>query len=177
MCVPLTLLSAGSDIGATAGEQLAGGLARQSVASGMGALASLASGVVQSRAARADAVAATAEGQAKAKRIRTAGQQEVGRSRGDAVGAGVSLSSGSALDAERQIVRNVEQDALSAIATGESQARALRSQATQAGVNGMLGALAGTVGTVDKWKRAAGAMGGSAGDGLSQGERRQIGVW
>ena len=154
MCVPLSLLSAGTGIGASAGEQVAGGLARQAVAGGMGALASLASGVVQSRAARADADVAAAEGRAKARRVRTAGQQEVSRSRGEAVGAGVSLNSGSALEAERQVVRNVEQDALSAIATGESRARALRATADQAGVNGVLGALSGMVGTVDKWKRA-----------------------
>lgn len=177
MCVSLSLLSAGTGIGATAGEQVAGGLARQAVAGGMGALASLASGTVQARAARADADAAAAEGQGKARRIRTAGAHEVGRSRSDVVGAGVSVNSGSALEAERQIVSNVEQDALSAIATGESRARAIRAQAEQSGTNGVLGALAGVVGVADKWKRAGGAIGGSAGDGLSQGDRRQIGVW
>lgn len=157
MCVSLSLLTAGTGIGATAGEAVAGGLARQAVAGGIGALSSLASGAVQARAARADADAAAAEGQAKAKRIRTAGRQEVSRSRSDVVGAGVSLNSGSALEAERQVVRNVEQDALSVIATGESRARALRAQADQAGVNGMLGALTGMVGAADKWKRAKSA--------------------
>lgn len=156
MCVPLSLLSAGTGAGASAGEQVAGGLARQSVASGVAALGSLASGVMQSRAARADAASATAEGRARARRIRTAGQAEVSRSRVDAIGAGVSVNSESALQAERQVVQNVEQDALSAIATGQSRARALRSQGSAAMLNGALGALAGIATASDKWKRASG---------------------
>lgn len=156
MCVPLSLLSAGMGAGASAGEQQAGGLARQASAQGIGALASLASGVVQSNAARTDAGLARAEGQARAKRVRTAGAVETGRSRSDAVGAGVSLNSGSVLLAERQITQNVEQDALSAIATGSSRASALESQGRGAMINGALGALSGMVTAADKWKRAKG---------------------
>lgn len=157
MCVPLSLMTAGLGAGASPAEQTAGGLTRQAAAQGVGALASLASGVVQSRAARNDADAAGAEGRARARRIRTAGAVEMGRARGDAVGAGVSLNSGSVLQAERQITQNVEQDALSAIATGDSRARAARAQGQQAMLNGALGALSGMVTAADKWKRAQGA--------------------
>ena len=154
MCVSLSLLTAGLDAGATGAQQEVGGLARQAGAQGIAALGGLASGVMQSRAARTDADAASAEGRARAKRIRTAGQAEVGRSRVDAIGAGVSVNSGSALQAERQIVQNVEQDALSAIVTGDSRASAMRAQGRQAMINGSLGALSGMVTAADKWKRA-----------------------
>ncbi len=154
MCVPLSLMSAGLGAGASAGEQVAGGLARQATAQGIGALASLASGVVQSNAARADAGLARAEGQVRARRVRAAGAVEASRSRSDAVGAGVSLNSGSVLLAEQQITRNVEQDALSAIATGASRASSLESQGRGAMINGALGALSGMVTAADKWKRA-----------------------
>lgn len=156
MCVSLSLLSAGLGDGASAAEQQAGGLARQASAQGIGALASLASGVVQSRAARTDAGLARAEGQARARRVRTAGAAEVGRSRSEAVGAGVSLNSGSVQLAERQISQNVEQDALSAIATGASRASSLEAQGRSAMINGALGALSGMASAADKWKRAKG---------------------
>lgn len=157
MCVSLSILSAGLGAGATGGAQVAAGGMLQAGAAGLGALSSLASGVVQSRAARADAAIATAAGAAQAKRIRTAGQTEVSRSRSDAVGAGVSLNSGSVLLAERQIVQNVEQDALSAIATGQSRARALEIQGRNAALNGAIGALGGLASGADKWKRASSA--------------------
>ena len=156
MCVSLSLMTAGMGAGASAAAQTAGGLAMQAGAQGAAALGSLASGVMQSRAARADAAASSAEGQARAKRIRAAGRVEVGRSRVDAIGAGVSVNSGSALEAERQIVQHVEQDALSAIVTGNSRANAMRAQGQQAMVNGVFGALSGMATATDKWKRAKG---------------------
>lgn len=161
MCVPLTLMTAGMGAGATAGEQVAGGLARSAAAQGAVALGSLASGVMQSRAARADAEMATAEGRARAKRVRTAGQAEVSRSRVDAIGGGVSVNSGSVLQAERQIVQNVEQDALSAIATGNSRASAMRAQGQQAMLTGALNAFGSIYGAADKWKRARSAAVGN----------------
>lgn len=152
MCVPLSLMTSGA--GATAAEQTAGGLRLQAAGNGLAALSSLASGVMQSRAARADAAASSAEGQTRARRIRAAGRVEAGRARVDAVGAGVSVNSGSVLQAEQQIAQNVEQDALSAIVTGNSRAAALRSQGNQAMLNGALGALPGIAMANDKWKRA-----------------------
>jgi len=156
MCVPLSLMTAGMGAGASPGEQQAGGLARQAGAQGLVALGSLASGVMRSRAAAMDAAAATAEGQARARRIRQAGAAELGKARADAVGAGVSLASGSVLDAERQIVRNVEQDAGVAILTGQSRAAAARSDGREAMINGTLGALGALTMARDKWKRASG---------------------
>jgi len=89
----------------------------------------------------------------RAGRIRTAGKTEVSRSRSDAVGAGVSLNSGSVLQAERQIVQNVEQDAGVAILNGQSRARAFEAQGRGAMLNGALGALSGLSTAADKWKR------------------------
>ena len=158
MCVPLSLMMSGMNPAASAGEQTAYGLSMQGAAQGLGALSSLASGVIQSRAASADAAAATAEGQARARRIRTAGAAEVSRSRSDSAGTGLSVASGSSLEAERQIVRNVEQDAGVAILTGQSRAASLTNQGREAMLNGTLGALAGIYGAADKWKRAKAVM-------------------
>lgn len=157
MCLSMSLISAGMSPGAPAGAQEAGGGMLQAGAMGLGALGSLASGVISANAARADAAAARAVGQAKAGVIRRAGAREVGRSRSDAVGAGVSVNSGSALEAERQIVTNVEQDAGVAILTGESRARQAQAVGRNAMINGTLGALAGMTTAADKWKRARSA--------------------
>lgn len=154
MCVTLSLLSAGMAPGASPAAMAGAGGMAQAGAAGLGALSSLASGVVQSRAARADAEMARIDGQNKAARIRTAGRAEVSRSRSDAVGAGVSLNSGSVLQAERQVVQNVEQDAGVAILTGEGRAMARQAEGRTAMVNGMLGAISGSANAYDKWKRA-----------------------
>lgn len=160
MCFsPLMLLQAGSAAGATAAAQQAAGLTMQAGAAGLGALGSLASGVVRSRAASADAASMRAAGEAAAKRTRRAGAIELSRARGDAVGAGVSLRSESVLDIERQIVRNVEQDAGLQIINANSRADALQAEGNAALVNGALGALAGVGAAADRWKRAKTAAG------------------
>lgn len=81
---------------------------------------------MQSGFAQVDAASEEALGQAKARRIRQAASREAGTSRAQATAAGVALDSGSVLDAERQIVRGSEEDAMSAILTGKNRADALR---------------------------------------------------
>jgi hypothetical protein len=146
----LAIMSAAGGPAATA----AAGSMTQAAAGGLSALSSLAGGVMQSRAARTDAESARAAAAAKARRIRAAGERELGQARGDAVGAGVSVASGSVMEAERQIVRNVEQDAGLAIVSGNSQAAALETQGQAALINGALGAASNIAFAADRWKRA-----------------------
>ena len=117
MCVSLLQMA-----GTTAIEQ-AGAI--QAVAGGVNALGDLAGGVARARMNRNDARAERAYGQAKAGRVRAAGEQELGTARAAAAGAGVKVGSGSVMAAEGQIVRNVEQDAMSAILTGDRRADSL----------------------------------------------------
>lgn len=150
----------------------AGGL-MQAGASGLAALGSLAQGSVKAAAARAEAAGYRASADSQARRIRSAATREVSRSRADVVGAGVSLSSGSALEAEREIVRASEQDAMLTILNGENQARVAEEAGRAEQLNSIIGALGSAGDAVDKWRRAR----PSAGDGLSQGDRRKIGVY
>jgi hypothetical protein len=161
MCVSLSLMSAGIQAGAagtaTPAQQTVGGGMMQAAAGGLGALSSLASGVVRYRAGQVDADATRAAGRQRAQRIRTAGQRELGETRGDALQAGVSLRSGSVLEAERQVVRNVEQDAGVAILNARSRAAAMEAEGRQELVTGTFGALAGFGMAADKWKRSRSA--------------------
>lgn len=161
MCVSLSLMASGIQTGmagtATAEQKAVGGGMLQAAAGGLGALSTLASGVVQQRAARADAAAMRAAGEQRASRIRDAGRRELSNARADAVGAGVSLRSGSVMDAERQIVRNVEQDAMVSILTARRRADAIQADGDQALLTGGLQALAGFGAAADKWKRSRSA--------------------
>jgi hypothetical protein len=125
----------------------------QMAASGLDALGDLASGVTRARMNRADARAEEATAQARAKRIRSAGEAELGQARAQASASGVSLSSGSVLAAERQIVQNVEQDALSAILTGRNRADALRRSASAYQAAGIGSAADTLTGGFGRWKR------------------------
>lgn len=135
-----------------AGQIEAGG-SMQAAAMGINALGDLASGVTRARMARADAAAQRAAGQSRAARIRTAGETELSKARAGATGLGVSVNSGSVMEAERQIVRNVEQDAGVAILNGESRAASLETSAGYYQQGGVFAAMDGLVGAADKWKR------------------------
>lgn len=153
-----------------AGSALEVGGNLQLAASGLDSLASLASGVTKARMSRADATAEIATAEARAGRIRQAGAAELGQARGAASASGVSLSSGSVLQAERAIVQNVEQDAMSAILTGQNRAAGLRHSASMyqlAGANTAIDTLADGFG---KWKRTRrpgwdGILSGTRGSG------------
>lgn len=137
----------------TAPETIEAGGRMQAIGSGLNALGDLAAGVTRARMSRADARAEEALGQVRAGRIRTAGERELGEARAAASASGVKLSSGSVMEAERSIVRNVEQDALSAIVTGQNRAASLRASAGYYQQAGVLSAL-DEIGTgVNTWKR------------------------
>ncbi len=125
----------------------------QAIGSGLDAIGDLAAGVTRARMARADARAEKAYGQAKAGRIREAGERELGQARGAASASGVKLTSGSVLEAERSITHNVEQDALSAIVTGRNRASALNASAGYYQRAGVMSAM-DSIGTgLNAWKR------------------------
>lgn len=138
----------------TPSENIAAGGQTQAIAMGINALGDLAYGSMRSRMSRADAAALRAAGQEKAARIRVAGQQELGRARAGAAGLNVSVSSGSVLEAERNIVRNVEQDAGVAILSGENRATAQEVAADYYQRGGVLQALDGMMGAASKWRRS-----------------------
>jgi hypothetical protein len=148
MCV--NLMSMQQMLGSTDVER---GGSLQAIGGAANALGDLAAGVTRARMNRADARDIEAAGDAKAGRIRQAGARELSTARAQASATGVKLSSGSIMEVERQIVRNVEQDAGVAILTAHRQADSLRQSAgyyQQAGINA---AGDGLVGAVSKWKK------------------------
>jgi hypothetical protein len=147
MCVSL-LQTAGM-----AGSALEVGGNLQLAASGLDAIGTLASGVTKARMSRADAATEEALGRTRAGRIRQAGAAELGQARAQAAASGVKLDSGSVLQIERQIVQNVEQDAMSAILTGKNRAAGLRQSASMYQLAGLNTALDMGMDGFGKWKR------------------------
>jgi hypothetical protein len=133
------------------GMQAAGNL--QAFAGGMDAIGSLAAGVTRARMMRSDARGAEAYAATKAKRIRAAGALELGAARTQAAASGVKVDSGSVMDVERTIVKNVEQDALSAILTGQNQAASLNESARYYQVAGLNSAADNLIAAGSNWRR------------------------
>lgn len=148
MCVNLSTLAMSAADTVSAGNKI------QAFTGAVNALGDLAMGVTKQRMMNADARGARMQGEQRAKRIRAAGDQELGRARADAAGAGVSVGSDSVLAAERQIVRGSEQDAAIAILTGENQATSLELSGKMYRNAGVFSALDGMVGAADKWRRS-----------------------
>lgn len=121
---------------------------------GVAALAALAAGVTKARAMQLDAMSAEQVGEMRAKRIRRAGKQELGKSVADAVGAGVRVGVGSAAEAEREIVRGYEQDAAVAVLTGRNEARSIRLEAGRVRNAAVMDSLAHGFAAADKWRRS-----------------------
>lgn len=111
----------------------------QALGYGMNAITSLAGGLSRSYAAKAEAAAERAGTQARVNAIRRAADMERGSARTAAAASGVAVDSGSVLEAERDITRYSEQDALMSIVSGESRARALRSAGKGALIEGAVG--------------------------------------
>lgn len=126
MCVSLYSTSAAATPGAT---DIQAGGTLQAAAIGARALGDVGLALTRSRMSRLDALAEEAQAAAKAGRIRKAGARTVSASRADAVAAGVKVTSGSALQAQAEIDRASEVDAMSAILSGANMARGLRSSA------------------------------------------------
>lgn len=146
MCINLSTMAMSA---ATAQEWGAGLQAGASVARALG---DLAAGSTRAAMLRADAAGVRAQGQAKARRIRTAGAQAVGESRAAAAASGVAVTGESVLDAERQAVRLSEQDAAMAILTGENQARGAEASADMYRSAGVQSALSELSTGASKWR-------------------------
>lgn len=115
--------------------------------------------------------------------IRRAGRRQVAEANSAFVGAGVALGQGSAADVEREITTGFEQDAFQAILEGKRRALGLSVEAAGMRAEGRMRQAAGVVGALDsllstgakaygKWQTTP-----SRGDGLSQGDRRKLGVY
>lgn len=117
---------------------------------------SLMQGQADADAAEYEGELADAQGIARAKRIREAGRYAVGQTRAAAVAGGVSVSSDSVLDAERQTVQNVEQDAMSAILSGQLARSQSDVAANNAEIGGLLGAAGSAASSYGKWKSVQG---------------------
>jgi len=77
--------------------------------------------------------------------IRRAGARQVSESNAAYAGAGVSVGQGSALDLERQTMREVQQDAFQAILNGDRQARGLQLEGVNARTQGSMARTAGRI--------------------------------
>lgn len=130
------------------------GQAIQAIAGATNALGDLASGVMRARLLRMEAQGERETAAARARRVRAAGERELSRARSDAVAAGVSVRSESVLEAERQITRGVEQDAISSILSGESRARGLQMSADYYRAAGINQLTDGLLGAATKWKQS-----------------------
>lgn len=142
-------------------------------------------------ASQAEIGALQSEGQAKAAEadaiktaeiIRRAGRRQVGQANASYAAAGVQVGQGSAAEVERAINVGVEHDAFQAILEGDRKALGLQTDAKMQRIDGGMRKTAGmvnAVGTVlstgysaySKWNTSP-----STGDGLSQGDRRKLGV-
>lgn len=98
------------------------------------------------------------QGQAEAQRIRRAGRRARGEALAAVVGSGVKVGHGSALDAERQVMQDYEQDAAIAILNGERQGRILDQRAKQRRYAAGQEAIAGMFGTVGSLIGQGGSM-------------------
>ena len=114
----------------------------------------------QQQAAAAEAQAISAQNQAdaeadaaraQAEKIRKAGRAQKGEANAALAKSGVKLGEGTALEVQKEITKNVEQDAFSALLsgsrikrTGDEQASMIRASGDAAAMSGYMGA-AGTV--------------------------------
>ena len=129
MCVSLAALSAMNGI-----SSLAGGIARNEQAKSLASIEQLA-------------------GNMRARAIRRAAVQETGSARAAAAASGVSVSSGSVMEAERDIARYSEQDAMVAVLTGDNRAATMRGNGRAALSGGVDQAAGSLLEAADTWRR------------------------
>jgi len=152
------------------------------VSTGLSALSSLSGGNARgdaadysARVAENDAAARADAGRAQAEKVRLAYREQRGRARAALAGSGAAVDEGSAVLIDQDITRRGEQDALTAILSGDREAESSRYLAEQhraasknARSAGQLGALTSVLGGAAKigagWKGVP-ASGGSSGSG------------
>lgn len=129
---------------------------------------------VNEGAYRADAAKAQAE------KIRKAGRAQIGETRASLAASGVKVGEGTALELERDISQNVEEDALSALLSGKRSTDAAQQEAkmlNRAGANSAKSGAYSAAGTVlsaagsiaGGWKTPAKSPAGLAGSGTGRG--------
>lgn len=116
-------------------------------------ISSLASGAAASRIAASDAAIERTAGASRAGAIRRAADQEAGSARAAAAASGVKVGSSSVMQAEGDIARYSEQDAISAILTGENRAAASLSQGRNARTAAFNGAAESLLEGGAAWRR------------------------
>ena len=147
MCV--NMLKMASSFGAG----VEGGGNMQASGQVLNAIASLAGGSARAGALKSEAAMVQTGAQMRAGAIRRDAVLETGAARAAATASGVKVGSGSVLEAERAIARYSEQDALSAIISGNAQAGALRTRAAGERSAGMVGASENLLMAADTWRR------------------------
>ena len=145
MCVNLAGTTAALNPTQAAGMQLAG--------AGLKGIGGIADGWAKNAASKAQARAEREAGQQRASRIRERGQAALGEARASYAASGVKVSSGSALQTEYTLLRNVERDAGAAIVEADARASAIRAEGRSAMANAIGNAAAGMLEPYDTWKR------------------------
>ena len=135
-------------------QQIQTGGAMQAGAYGIAALGDLAAGVMRARTMKAAARSEREAGQARARVVRAAGEDALSGARAAATGANVSVNSGSVLEAERQIVRRSEQDALVQILNADARAGQMEAGAGYELASGLSGFGNNMLMASDKWQRS-----------------------
>ena len=130
-----------------------GGGNMQLLGTGANIVTSLVQADAQRSVAKANARMAMMSAESQARQIRRAGAAEAGAARVAAAASGVSLSSGSVMEAERDIARYSEQDALSAILGGRNEAAAWRQRGRAAVSQAIVKTGDSLVHGVDTWQR------------------------
>ena len=155
MCVNLAMMAAQGGV--------QGGGMMQAGGSLLNAIGAISTGNAQRSIANSQADIVRTQSEMRARSIRRAAERETGSARAAAAAAGVKLTSGSVLEAERDIARYSEQDALSVLVTGQAQAVQLREAGRQARQQGVLGAFGSLVHGAEAYGRTRRNVGGNVG--------------
>lgn len=119
----------------------------------------------------------------EARKVRRSGDAARGEAAAAIAASGVKVGEGSALEIDRRIGEDAESDALAALLTGGRRARSLELEAGLGRVAGKQQQAAAFASAASTALSGGYSMSGwktrppSKGDGLSQGERRQRGVY
>jgi hypothetical protein len=139
------------------------GGAMQAGGSVLQAIGSIAAGDSVRSMANSQADMVRTQAEQRARSIRRAAVRETGGARSAAAASGVSLNSGSVLEAEREIAQYSEQDALSVLVSGQAQATQLRTQGRAVRQAGYFGAAESLIHGADAWARTRRSSGGNVG--------------
>lgn len=135
------------------GSGVEGGGNLQAAQTGGNIVKSLVEGSAKRAVARGNAAMAMQDAETRARQIRRAASAETGSARAAAAASGVALSSGSVMEAERDIARYSEQDALSVLVSGAGEASQWRQRGRAAMIAAVTGASDSLVHGMDTFQR------------------------